>query len=316
MQQTKHALGSDAVLTVVATSGDQAKTLLQALWQQVERFEASFSRFRIDSELSRFNAQAGSETVISNEFYDLLVASRKLSLDTKGAYNPFILPALQQAGYIGSWPEPQKANSKLDFSNRRIYPISSLTLTKGRARIPADAALDFGGIGKGYLLDQLADYAVTKHVKGYWFSLGGDIVCQGYNEAGEPWHIGIQAAVGPAEATAYAANIHGGRLAVATSGVTKRHGTKSGHSWHHLIDPRTGLPTSSDILTATVVGPRAVYADVYASCAVLLGSTEAQKFLRHKGVSALLQNRFTTSHSQSLQLVGKGITLESGAKET
>lgn len=309
LQQAKHALGSDAVLTVVAASPGQAKTLLRVLWQHIDEFEARFSRFRIDSELSRFNTQAGSEVAVSSEFYNLLVTTRQMNLDTDGAYNPFILPALQQAGYIGSWPETKKADARLDFSSRHIHPISSLVVTKGRATIPADAALDFGGIGKGYLLDKLADIAHAKHVKGYWFSLGGDIICQGYNEAGEPWRIGIQAAEDPLTAVAYATNGDGGRMAVATSGVTKRRVSKGSGSWHHLIDPRTGLPTDSDILTATVVGPKAVRADVYASCAVLLGSSSAQKFLSQKLVSGLLQTRFTTSHSQSLRLAGKGITL-------
>jgi thiamine biosynthesis lipoprotein len=314
-QQTKHALGSDAVLTVVADDSDHAKSLLQTLWQQVDEFEARFSRFRVDSELSRFNATAGSETAISSEFHDLLVAARKLSLDTDGAYNPFILPALQQAGYIGSWPSPQQADSRLDFSSRRIFPISSLNISDGKATIPADAALDFGGIGKGYLLDQLADIAYDKHVKGYWFSLGGDIICEGYNEAGEPWRIGIQAAIDPSTAIANTTNIDGGLMAVATSGITKRHGSQDGRSWHHLIDPRTGLPTDSDILTATVVSLKAVHADVYASCTVLLGSSSAQKFLQQKHVTGLLQTRFTTGHSQSFHLVGNGITLDSGARE-
>lgn len=312
-QQTKYALGSDAVLTVVTANAAQANKLLSTLWQQIDEFESRFSRFRVDSELSRFNANAGNKTTISNEFYELLVSAKSLSLDTQGLYNPFILPVLQQAGYLGSWPNPQKVDSKLDFSRRRVFPISSLDIGNGKATVPADSALDLGGIGKGYLLDQLADIAYAEQVKGYWFSLGGDIICEGRNETGEAWRIGIQAANEPLIAIAHAENSEGKRLAVATSGTTKRHGSKNSQAWHHLIDPRTGLPTDSDILTSTVISSKAVNADVYASCATILGSGSAQKFLSQRHVSGLLQTRFTTSHSKNLHMVGKGITLVSGA---
>jgi thiamine biosynthesis lipoprotein len=73
-------------------------------------------------------------------------------------------------------------------------------------------------------------------------------------------------------------------MAVATSGITKRRGA----DWHHLINPQTGQPAATDLLTATVSAPSATAADIYAKCMVLLGSKEAH-LLAPRVKQAILQ---------------------------
>jgi len=285
-QQTGRGLGSDIMLTILASDEDRAKQIFQVLWTQIQVFERRFSRFQKDSELSRFNSAAGTAQAISLPFRDLLLKTKEYALNTGGLYNPFILPALQRSGYKGSWPAPENVSSALDYSAGDVVPIGCLTITDGYATIPANTALDFGGIGKGYLLAQLADYLETKHVKNYWLSLGGDIVVSGFDEAERPWKIGIGQAQNTDEIADFIINETGERLAIVTSGVTKRQGS----GWHHLIDPRSGKPAKTDTLTATVSIHDPLAADVYAKCLVILGSEKAQTFIdTHKINSALLQ---------------------------
>lgn len=287
LQQTRHALGSEVLLTLVGTERKSLAELFDMLWGEIRIFESTFSRFQEDSELSYVNSRAGLPVRASQEFIQLTECSKDMALRTGGLYNPLILPALQRAGYKGSWPSPGTFDPDLDYSHRKIAEAEMIQLTTETVQLPPDAALDFGGIGKGYLLDQLANLLAAQGCENFWLSLGGDLIVQGYDSDGGAWKVGISAAEGNGE-VARVQNEKGKRLAVATSGITKR----QGEGWHHLIDPRTGKPSTTDVLTATVCTEKAVEADVYAKCLVLVGSGQAETFMAQHGFTkAVLQTR-------------------------
>jgi thiamine biosynthesis lipoprotein len=289
LQQQRQALGSAVCLTLVLSEAEKSQPIFNVLWQQIDRFEQCFSRFRADSELSTFNATAGDKQAVSPEFRALLMAAKTFAEKTGGLYNPCILPALQQAGYKGSWPRPDKLGEAPDYETRAIADWHHITINDTWAQIPNDTALDFGGIGKGYLLDQLGDTLLTQGVSSYWLSLGGDILCNGYDAADDPWYIGIADAKNEQKSIAAVKN-HGQKLAIATSGVTKRQGISEKGKWHHLIDPRTGKPAKTDMLTATVCSTAATAADVAAKCLVITGRASAKQTLtKLRETDALLQ---------------------------
>jgi thiamine biosynthesis lipoprotein len=288
-QQTGRALGSEVFLTIVVNE-DQNGKLFTNLWEQVNSFEQQFSRFKKDSELSHFNNHAGNKATISSEFRKLLEASQRMSVVTEGLYNPFILPSLQQAGYIGSWPSPASFDPQLDYTHRKTVAVSELLIGDTWAQIPANAALEFGGCGKGYLLDQLSNYLDEHRVASYWLSLGGDIICKGFDQTDEPWDIAIDSVKKSGETVGNFINEDGQKLAIATSGVTKRKGKNDGKQWHHIINPVDGKPAQTDILTVSLCAPSALAADVFAKCLVILGSPAAQAFITNHSIkSALLQ---------------------------
>jgi thiamine biosynthesis lipoprotein len=289
LQQSRQALGSMAIITVVGElSREQEIGIFADLWDTVELFEQRFSRFLPKSELSVFNNAAGTKVAVSSDFHQLLEASRQLSIQTQGLFNPFILPELQRAGYEASWVDPKIHPAS--YFERQLVPIESLILYPDSAQIPADSALDFGGIGKGYLLDLLRQQLGGSALRGYWISLGGDILCQGY-DLDRPWQIFIQDALNLKLRSGEYNNPTGEAMAIATSGVTKRKGVHNGRPWHHLIDPRTGQPANTDILTATVVCRDAAKADVLAKCLVVLGSRQSDAFTstQHEILGTLIQ---------------------------
>lgn len=303
LQESKRALGCQTTLTLVGKNKHQLEQYMHDLWSQIEDFDLRFSRFITFSELSNFNLNAGKKTTISPEFHKLLVVTKDYAINSKGLYNPFILPALQRAGYKGSWPNPDNVIAGLDFSKRRVAKPEEITIDQDSAHIPENTALDFGGIGKGYLLQQLADFIEPK-VDGYWLSLGGDIVAAGKDHLGKNWVIGIEVAEGNSAIEEYMANVK--RVAVATSGTTKRKGVHHHKVWHHLIDPVTGEPAMTDIATATVIGSDPVEADILASCLVLAGSKQVKQVMTRfdaqdvSSLNVILQLAVMTNNSRSL----------------
>ncbi|HEX3568710.1 MAG TPA: FAD:protein FMN transferase [Candidatus Saccharimonadales bacterium] len=288
LQQSRHALGSTAIITLVTDDQTDADEVCTALWRIIDQFERRFSRFLPDSELSQLNHEGGVQYKISAAFHALLSTAKKFAQATNGLYNPCILPALQRAGYKGSWPQPEHAaTAALAYDQRRMASWQDISIGGDWARIPQDTALDFGGIGKGYLLDELGAWLRAKGITSFWLSLGGDILCDGVDASSMPWRISIQHALRQADMVAHVTN-EGQALAIATSGVTKRKGITNGAPWHHLIDPRTGEPAITDVLTATVCATSATNADVCAKCIVIAGKKEGLQLAQSLGVQDTL----------------------------
>jgi len=300
--QTRIALGSPVTLTMVSDSRQPViDELFRQLWLQIFEFEKRFSRFLPASELSHFNHEAADRQLVSAEFRDLLLAAKQMAALTDDLYNPFVLPALQRAGYTHSMVAAHAHDQVDDYSNRSVVSPDKLKVGDNWASIPYGTAIDLGGCGKGYAGDLLADLIDARSdIQGYWFSLGGDIVARGLDEQGSPWVIQV-------EDTATSSGIAGQcetsgreRYAVATSSILRRKGVKDGRAWHHIIDPRTNQPARTDTATASVCARTALVADVLASCAVILDSEQAVDFVMPRGATgALLQPKqlgFITYH--------------------
>ena len=309
--QKDAALGSEIALCIVSRSGETAaNSILRGLWRQLFQFERQFSRFLPGSELSLFNRNAGTKQLISSEFRAILLAARGLGLETGGLFNPFILPALQAAGYDHSLVKGHETDIQDDHSRKSVVSVDHLEIGDDWARIPYGTALDLGGCGKGYLADQLAA-TVEPSVDGYWFSLGGDIVVGGTNDDGRGWEIAIQKAGQDDRADIGTLRLSAsGRHAVASSGTGARHGIKAGRAWHHLIDPRTLATAITDVQLATVADSSALRADVLASCAVIVGSKESLKFLKQSGSDAALVQFKNARDGVVEKHFGRGISVD------
>jgi thiamine biosynthesis lipoprotein len=169
MSQSNIALGGKVDLTIVTDlSNSNTQILFDKLWSQVFKFERRYSRFLPLSELSSFNRSAGLKTPVSPEFLQMLKTAKQLSVDTGGLFNPFIMPALQRAGYTKSALPGYENDTQANYSNRVVVGVDELEIGDNWARIPFRTALDFGGFGKGYIADQLSKTLDAANIQGYW----------------------------------------------------------------------------------------------------------------------------------------------------
>jgi thiamine biosynthesis lipoprotein len=144
--------------------------------------------------------------------------------------------------------------------------------------------LDFGGIAKGWAAHQTA-----RRLGMYGPALvdaGGDIAVSSLQADGQPWRIGV---ADPFEPDHSLAVLGLGRCGVATSGRDFRRWHQDGRPSHHIIDPRTGQPAETDVLTATVIAPDVLQAEAAAKKALILGSQDGLAWLEaHPGLTGLL----------------------------
>lgn len=301
------ALGSKTGISLVSQAAPALlEQVFRDLWRRTFLFERQFSRFLPASELSTFNRNAGTKQAITVEFRDILVAAHDMAHATGGLYNPFILPAVQAAGYTHSRVPGHEQDAVDNHAGKSVVPVERLEIGTDWARIPYGTALDLGGCGKGYLADMLRS-SLPSSIAGYWLSFGGDIAVGGQDAHNQPWTVSIERADSPTKSIGtYTATAPVG---VATSGTTVHRGKKAGKTWHHLIDPRTRKPAQTDVLLATVCDDFALRADVLASCAVILGGTRGLQFLKEQKVKAAVLQCQTPQGMHYIEHYGNGIMI-------
>lgn len=275
------ALGTNIELRLVADTKEKAEEIFRILWQAISAFDQKYSRFLPDSIITKINQAAGKIVSVDQETISLLTRCKKLTEATNGLFNPFVLPAVQQAGYLRSLRADYQAVPTLDYRNRRVAEINELIIKEGQVQIPADSALDVGGIGKGYLADQLAKLA-QQSTPDFCFSIGGDIALGGTEPDGADWPITVAGAEQSSQpiGSIKTANIAG----IATSGATRNF---EGKKQQHEIDPTTGGLLHTPLLSCTVMAKNATLADVCASVS-LHGEAQIELLLQKQLAQSVL----------------------------
>jgi thiamine biosynthesis lipoprotein len=251
-----------------------------------EEWEDRLSRFRPESELSQVNRTAGRVVRVSQVFWDVLQASYEANRLSAKLVTPTILPALEAAGYTQSFDQ-LPASSFIAESSRPavdgLVQIKRDPVTRS-LQLPPDMRLDFGGVAKGWAAHQAMQR--LEHLGPVLVDAGGDIAVSGTRTGGQPWLVGV---VDPLNGLKELEMLAIGRGGVATSGRDYRHWTLNGIPQHHIIDPRTGRPADTDVLSATVVGPDVLAAEAAAKAVFILGGESGLDWLESRaGLTGLV----------------------------
>jgi thiamine biosynthesis lipoprotein len=250
---------------------------LEDLPNLFEGWEHNFSRFRSDSELNEVNRSAGRIIHVSKPFWDVLKVAERAEHDSNNLVTPAIHDQLMAAGYDRSFDQmPDSITESTEQGPGKVYPISALRfgLNARSIQLPDECHLDLGGVAKGWAAHQAA-----RRLRQHGATLvnaGGDISITGRMSGGKYWSVGVS---NPDDPSKNLEILKLGRCGIATSGIDYRHWMKA-HTWqHHIIDPRTGFPAITDVLSATIIAPDVMEAEMNAKMSVILGSDLALKWL-------------------------------------
>ena len=242
-----------------------------------EGWEQALSRFRVDSELSQLNQRTGQWVRVSATLWDVIHLALVAARWTDGLFSPTLLNALEAAGYDRSFAEiADDARAVVPQPDGQWRSIQRQSLKRSIC-LPRNARLDLGGVAKGWAADRAA-----KKLGGQGPALidaGGDIAISGPQTDGSPWPIGVRNPLRPDQHFETLKIAAGG---VATSGRDYRRWQQGGLWQHHIIDPRTGLPAQTDVLSATVIAPSAFEAEVAAKVILLSGSVAGVEWLEEQ----------------------------------
>jgi thiamine biosynthesis lipoprotein len=271
-------MGTVVTLIAHGKTGERTFRRAAAKVEHVFRQEdRRFSRFRPDSELSRVNATAGQWVRVSRPFAILTERSLRAAEETDGLFDPTVLPALAAAGYDRDWAQVEArgveedeelAAIRRDFAALMIKNSTAcgawreIDLDGTNLRIPEGAALDFGGIAKGWTVDRAS--GKLPDLRWAIVNAGGDL-----RIVGTPPRAGLNIGIeDPHDADVEALRLWLSAGALATTSVTVR---AWGTGNHHVIDPRTSLPAMTEVVQATVWSPTCTDAEVWSKAALLCG---------------------------------------------
>jgi len=266
-------MGSD--IHVVLVGG--ASKLVELARNRVDQLERRWSRFLPDSEVSLLNAASGRPMVVSEDTRLLLRRAIEAWRITGGGFDPTLLDALLHAGYDRTFDELVDApggDGRLGVAQRLDVTrpgCTEIVFDGDSVALPSGMGFDPGGIGKGLAADLVATQLIDEGAAGVCLNMGGDVRVIGQSPSGAGWTLAIEhpwciepiALVGLWEG------------AVATSSVLRRAWTVDRRRMHHLIDPATGEPSTSDLALASVIAADAWMAEVLAKAVLLRGSERA-----------------------------------------
>lgn len=226
----------------------QAEELLQTL-------EAELSLYSESSEIAAVNAAAGQSAVaVSGRTFALLDTALTLGAQSDGFFQVTVAPLSRLWNVMDAEPVVP-AQSEIDAALALVDDTAVMLDTQAQTvqLIGPGQALDLGGIAKGYACDLLREAYLKSGVKHALTSIGGNICAVGGNTDGTPYRIGFRDPKGGVGS--YMASFLISDGVVAVSGAYERFFEQDGVIYHHIIDPHTGYPAVSDIVSVGVVWP-------------------------------------------------------------
>ena len=271
-----HALGTQCEVQYAADEM-QAAGFERAAVSWVTAFEAKYSRFKPDSLVSRINSAAGRDWIeVDAEMEGLLQLCDTLHFMTQGVLDPTALPLIQLWNYKAEHPRvPTDAEVSAALS---LVGWKKVQRRAGKIFLPTSGmALDFGGFGKEYAVDVVAQLALDHGITSALVDFGHDLRASGAPPGRPAWHVGLEDPQKPGAAAGSVAVVGKG---VASSGDYLRCFTAGGKRYGHIIDPRNGRPVANGCSQATVIAGTCLQAGVLSTTAFVLGVPRGLEFIQ------------------------------------
>lgn len=281
------ALGTTFHITMDDASGKVAERQIDSLIHIMNR---SLSTYLPNSDISKINR--GDTTVIIDDlFKEVFHKSLKIYEETDGAFDPTVGTLVNAWGF-GPLAGIRNMNKEKVDSLMTYVGFDQLTLNGNRIiKKHPETFLDFNANAKGFAVDLIGRHLEAQGVVNYLVEIGGEIRARGVNDRGAPWRIAIESP-----------NFDGSRsfqaivalegASIATSGNYRKFkiDSVSGEKYAHTIDTKTGYPSKSNLLSASVIGSiDCADADGYATAFMAMGLENSRKFLKaHPDLKAFL----------------------------
>ena len=264
--------------------GENAEDALAECRELVDELEHTLSATWAGSDLLKLRDAAGKEAVkISPETFSLLEKAALLHEETGGRFDVTIGPLVKLWNITGTEPKIP-ADADINETMKLVGTAPVLDAQAGTAFLTIEGQqIDFGGIAKGYACTRLREICDTYGVTNGYISLGGNMMV--LEEMDNPF--GIRDPGG--SETAYFAKLILAGKTMATAGGYERYFEADGKTYHHILDPATGYPAETDLLSVSVISEDGALADALSTALFIMGREEADAYLtNHPEIRAVL----------------------------
>ena len=292
LEKSFPAMGTVHTITLFDVQGPEAANDARACLMDLHR---AWTCFAENSLISRINRQAGKEPVpVDKDTFAILQQAKAYGRLTGGAFDVTVGPLA--ALWRRALEEKRLPGDEAIWQALTLVDYQDILLDEGAQRVllrRPGQRIDLGGIAKGYAADVLRDMLRQRGIRRALLDLGGTVAALG---CGLP--VGIRDPFRPDGAPMGTLMLED--RVVATSGVYERCAYVGGCRYHHIVDPRTGYPAKSGLVSVSLVGEGGTALDAMATAALILGPEQSVPLLRKQGMDAV----FVTDRGQVLVTEG------------
>jgi thiamine biosynthesis lipoprotein len=278
----EYLMGTVAEIRVLDAPGrTEAERAVAAAFDELRTIDRLMAVQRPDSDVSRLNRDgARGPVVVDVRVIEVLQKSLEVSRLSDGAFDVTVEPVIRAWGFLDGRPH-QPAGPPPAIAGSAVIRIDREGRTVGFD--DPRAAVDLGGIAKGYALDRARDVLRAHGVTSAFLDLGGNVAMIGRPGAGELWRIGVRH---PRREGAILGVLEVDETAISTSGDAEQYVEVDSQRLGHIFDPRTGAPARGPVSVTVVLGDAAL-GDGLSTAAVVLGEERSLPMLRRSGAGAV-----------------------------
>ena len=225
-----------------------------------------------NSEISLFNQnQTDSPIPVSPEFLQVVNVAQAISRKTNGAFDVTVFDLMSLWGFGPNpktgMPTHEEIENVLSHSGWEKIILSDNGIQKQNPK----TKLDLNAIAKGYGVDEVFQFLQLKGYTDLFVEIGGEVQCSGRNQRNKYWSIGIENPSGGNKSNQiFAAIVYSDGGAVATSGNYRNFVDVNGEILGHIINPKTGFPLQTNVLSVTVLSNSCMVADAWATALMVM----------------------------------------------
>lgn len=262
---------------------------------KLDEINQQMSTYIPDSDINVFNRSIDTEPKSASPAFSTLVQhALDICNNTGGAFNPTLDHLINIWGFGSRGPQKEPTESEVETALSNIGCDKIEVLPDGKVRkTKPDATLNLNAIAEGWAVDEVARILERQNITNYYVEIGGEVFARGLSEKVRKWRVGIDRPIdGAIPGAAFDTIVEVDSKGLATSGsyrnfVINEHGRKIAH----ILDPRTGRPTTSDLASVTVIAPDCMTADATATALFVMGTKEGLDWVDlHPGIDALFIN--------------------------
>lgn len=279
-----HTYRFNAFDTNVALSfwgdAEDALSCAKHIEQMCAEYESLFSRTIATSDVGRINSMSGEWVKVHPYTLDLVKAAVHYCSESRGAFDITVGPLISQwdfkKGCVPDKEDLQHALALVDWGSIELDEDACAV----RLRMPG-MMIDLGGIAKGWIADEIVADTMGEEcgISGMIANLGGNVAVAGSKADSEHFVIGVKDPLDPAKNLATIPLESGSAV---TSGIYERSFLVDGKRYHHVLNPKTGYPVDTDLLSATLVCGRSLDAEGFSTTVLALGKERGATFIRER----------------------------------
>ena len=273
------AFGTTYSITYVAEPTDNRALPHTQIDSLLADLSHTFSIFDTTSIIYCWNK--GEDVELNEDFLYVLRLSKTVSAVTDGAFDCTVQPLVQLWGFGKDGVRHTVGDDTLamvrEFVGFQLVDLQGDNILRKDPRVQ----LNFNAVAKGYAVDKVADWLVENGYTDCLVEIGGEVAARG-TKNGKPWKVGIQVPTKTADGAreSFESLPLPDHRAVATSGNYRNYFEEGGVRYTHILDPRTGQPERTNLLSVTVVAPDCATADAYATAFMVLGHERSAQIVK------------------------------------